>query len=120
MARYYHLLDKNEVLFVAPPLPPDVVELPPENVFWSELPEGHELTFDGGGLPNGTQLIVQGTDFILRDALSSAGVTRDTLTSALYLAGRGVTAPLTALDNAIDALVISEGVTLEEMVGAIQ
>jgi len=63
--RYYHLVDKNEVLYFPvvegspePPPTPDaldvnVVVLPPENPFWSPLPEYHEFTYDIDGKPNG-------------------------------------------------------------------
>lgn len=117
MARYYHTVDKVEVLFVEPPLPANVVELPPENVFWLDLPEGQELTFDGGGIPNGTQPVVPDPRSALLDALYDAGVTKGTITAALYLDGRGTPGPLNAIDAAIDALVISEGVTLTYLMG---
>ena len=119
MARYYHTVDKVEVLFVEPPLPPNVVELPPENVFWLDLPEGHELTFGVGDLPVGTQPVVPDPRSALLDALYAAGVTKGTVATALYLDGRGIPGPLNDIDAALDALVLSEAVTLEVLVGAL-
>ena len=120
MARYYHIIDKVEVLFVEPPLPANVVELPPENVFWADLPEDHKLTFDGSGIPNGTQLTVPAPHMALLGALYDAGVTKGAVATALYLDGRGIPGPLNALDATIDGLVLSEEVTMEVLLGAIQ
>ena len=58
--RFFNTVEKNEVLGIneLEPLPLNVVLLPPENVFLLPLPDNQELTFDGGGVPNGTQQIL--------------------------------------------------------------
>ena len=44
--------------------------------------------------------------------LNSAGVNTNTVEAALYLDHRGNSAPITAIDASIDAVVISSGLTL--------
>ena len=44
--------------------------------------------------------------------LNAAGVTTNTVEAALYLDHRGNSAPITAIDASIDAVVISSGLTL--------
>ena len=44
--------------------------------------------------------------------LNAAGVTARTIEAAIYLDHRGNSAPITAIDASIDAVVISSGLTL--------
>ena len=94
---------------------PDVVELDDSNPFFSSLPEGQQLTYDGGGIPNGLEAIppfVPTTEQQAVIDLNAAGVTVNTVEAALYLDHRGNSAPITAIDASIDAVVISSGLTL--------
>ena len=119
MARYFDKSNRTEWLELVhgdPAGNPDVVELPPENTFWGEPMEAdEELTFDAQGLPLARVKITIPPEVILSRALLDAGITRAAMDRALYLAGRGTTGPLTALDNALDAIVLSEGVALEAL-----
>jgi hypothetical protein len=123
MARYFNKAAKTEhvpALHGDPAGLPHVVELPPENTFWGEPMEpDEELTFDAEGLPLARVKIPVPPETALRDALLAAGITRAAMDKAVYLAGRGVPGPLTVLDNDLDALVLSEGVSLETLVALI-
>ena len=113
--RFFSVPDKNE--HFGPPDNIEVFYLPPENVFWQQLPDGHALTFDGQGLPNGTQLAVDGAEVQLFRLMTSLGLTQYELTLAMYANSRGQPALLSDFNAKMDALVISESVTLEYLIG---
>lgn len=118
MTRYYHTIDKNEALAPGP----DIVILPPENAFWSPLPAGHQLTYDGNAIPTGTEPIPPpplGTIGAAKIDLRAAGVTTAAVSRALYKDGRGLPAELNAIDAAIDAIVLAHTLSLEDVVDAI-
>lgn len=119
MARYFHKVWQTEwvpIIHGDPDLEPDVVELPPENVFWGPPKDPDEvLTFDGAGLPLALVARVIPPELLLKRAMRDAGLTQAAMERATYLARRGDLGPLTALDNALDALVLSEGATLEAL-----
>ena len=123
MARYFDKVTKTEwipIFHGDPGGNPDVVELPPENTFWGLPLEPDEvLTFDIDGLPLARVPRVVPPEEALKILLRDAGITRAAMDRALYLDGRGVPGPLNAIDAALDALVISEGETLETLVGLI-
>ena len=80
------------------------------------------MTFDGGGLPTGTEAIPPFVPTVQEQAaidLRAADVTNNTITAARYADGRGVPAPLAAIDASVDAVVISSGLTLAEVSGLI-
>ena len=96
---------------------PNVVILPPGNVFWGPPLDGDEvLTFDGGGLPLARVPRIVPQAETLGLLLRSQNLTQSTLERALYLDQRGIGTPLVDFNAAIDALVLSEAVTLETLV----
>ena len=119
MAGYFHKVTQTEwvpLMHGDPDGDPDVVELPPESPFWGE-PMGPDevMTFDVDGLPLARVPRTISPEEVLHNLLQADGITPAAMDKALYLAGRGTTGPLTALDNALDAIVLSEGVTLEAL-----
>lgn len=115
---YYHVINKTEEFGPGP----DIVVLPPENPFWSPLPDGHELTYDGGGLPNGTAPIAPpstGTPDAIRIELAAVGITADRIARALYLSHRGDSTLLNALDATIDTIAANQGVNYADVSGVI-
>ncbi len=85
MSRYYNKVSRTEVLNYDPGSPdPDVVLLPPENVFWHPLPAGHELTRDGAGIPNGTQPEPIPLSYTIRLELIAANISLSRLTIELF------------------------------------
>ena len=117
--RYYNKVTRTEALPGLHPIdPPDVVVLPPGNPFWSPLPAGMQLTYDGANLPNGYEPIPPPVYTVEEQAkidLQAAGVNIQSVTAAQYADGRGNPAPLTAIDAAVDAVVISSGLTLAQV-----
>ena len=87
MPRYYHKIDKNEVLYDPTPLDPDpegpltppptpdvvdpnVVELPSNNVFWNQLAPNTHLTYDIDGIPDGTAITFTVGELLAQDESS--------------------------------------------------
>lgn len=118
--RYYNKVTRTEHLEIMHgdwTADPDVVILPPGNTFWGPpLALDEVLSFDVDNLPLARVPRVISQEEAISVALRAAGVTRAAMDRALYLAGRGVTGPLTTIDNELDALVVSETVTLETLV----
>jgi hypothetical protein len=115
MARYYDRISKNERF--SEDLP-DVKELPPGNPFWSALPPGMRLTYDGNNWPDGLEPIpppVYTAEEQARIDLRAAGITNDTLALAYYKNHRGDPTLLATVDGVIDAVVISSGLTLAQV-----
>jgi hypothetical protein len=115
MARYYDRVTKTERFAEALP---DIKELPPENVFWSALPPGMQLTYDGSNFPNGLEAIpapIYTAEEQARIDLRAAGITNDTLALAYYKNHRGDPTLLATVDGVIDAVVISSGLTLAQV-----
>ena len=116
MSKYFNRVTKTEAIEGIHSIsPPDVVELDESNPFFSPLPAGQQLTYDGGGIPDGLEAIppfVPTTEQQAVIDLNAAGVTVNTVEAALYLDHRGNSAPITAIDASIDAVVISSGLTL--------
>jgi hypothetical protein len=115
MARYYDRVTKTERFAEALP---DIKELPPENVFWSALPPGMQLTYDGSNFPNGLEAIpapIYTAEEQARIDLQAAGVTTNAIVAAMYMFHRGDSALVVLANNAIDAVVISSGLTLAQV-----
>ena len=119
MTRYFHKVTQTEwvpLFHGDPDGNPDVVELPPESPFWGEPMGPDELmTFDFDGLPLARVPRTISPEEALHTLLQADGITPAAMDRATYLDRRGDPGPLTALDNALDALVLSEGVTLETL-----
>ena len=116
--RYYNTVTGNEEFFPGP----NIVILPPENVFWSQLPDGHELVYDMAGVPTGTQPIpppAVGTTTAIRLELAGVGISQKTVTTALYMAHRGDMSLINLLDTALDTVALNQGVTLAAVAGEI-
>jgi hypothetical protein len=96
---------------------PDVVILAPSNPYWSALPPGQQLTYTAD-LPDGLEAIPAPVYTAAQQAaidLRAAGVNVNTVTNALYANSRGITTPLATLDSAVDAVVLSSGLTLAQV-----
>lgn len=112
--RYYHKILKNEVF--DPVLPDsDIVVLPPENVFWTPLPEGEKFTYDIDGLPDGTEPVVYSLEIQLREAAQVAGLTRARITSALLSDAAGNSVPLSDIAAIVTTLAGDFSVTEQEV-----
>ena len=58
MTRYYNKVTKTEAIEGIHSIAlPDVVELPPENLFWGELAPNTQLTYDINQIPNGIEFV---------------------------------------------------------------
>ena len=85
MSQYYNKVTRTVALGYDPDSPdPDVVLLPPENVFWHPLPEGHEFTFDVDGIPDGTQPEPVPLSYTIRLELIAANISLSRLTIELF------------------------------------
>ena len=112
MARYYDKINRNERQ--AEDLP-NVVELPPSNVFWSLLPAGMQFTYDGSNIPNGLEPIPPHVYTVAEQAridLRAAGVTIVSITAANYMLSRGDNTLSLLINAAVDAVVVSSGLSL--------
>ena len=120
MTRYFDKVSQCEwiPLFHGDPAGnPNVVVLPPESTFWGEPMEpGEVMTYDVDGLPLARVPRTVAPEEALVNLLLDAGITKAAMGKALYLSGRGTTGPLTIIDNALDALALAQGVTLEALV----
>ena len=91
------------------------VELDEANVFWQPRPAGQQLTYDGGGVPDGLEPMpapIYTAEQQARIDLRAAGVTTVSAVAAMYMFHRGDNAPIVVVNDAIDAVVISSGLTL--------
>ena len=117
--RYFNVVNKTEAVEgMHSILPPDVLPLPAPNVYFDPLPAGQQFTYDGSGLPNGLEPIpapVYTAEEQARIDLRAAGVNSQSVTVAQYANDRGIPAPLVAIDAAVDAVVISSGLTLTQV-----
>lgn len=102
----------------APVLPGDVVILPPEHIFWQPLPEGDKLVYGLDGVPTGYETVVPTPEYALFLAVTGAGLTRSRLVTATYAASRGYPGPLNDFNAEVDALALTEGVTVEDIIEA--
>ena len=112
MPRYYNRITKCEEL--AENLP-DVKELPPGNPFWSPLPAGQQLTYNGQNFPNGLEIIpppIYTAEEQARIDLRAAGVTVRSITAANYMLSRGDNTLSLLINAAVDAVVVSSGLSL--------
>ena len=114
MARYYHVVNKNEAR--APGA--GIVELPPENVFWSPLPPGEQLTYDMADLPNGTEPIPVPAPTVASD-LDDAGIDHLALTKALYKDYLGDSSDIIQIGVDIAAIAMTHSVTEQEVRDAV-
>ena len=115
MSRYY---DKIMLVEAFSEALPNTVELPPSNPFWDPIPAGMMLTYDGSNIPNGyAPLPALTAEDQARVDLRAAGVTVSSILHAQYMNDRGDSALLAAIDAAVDAVVISSGLTLSQVSG---
>ena len=108
--RYYNTVTKVEEFGPGT----DIVILPPENPFWSPLPAGQRLTYDGGGVPNGLEPIpapTLGSPAAVQNELLAAGISYRTVAQAMYLDHLGDSSLLTTLDAAINTVATNQSVT---------
>ena len=116
--RYYNKVTKTEAIPGIHSIDlPDVVILAEANLFWSPLPPGMQLTYTLG-IPDGMEAIPAPVFTVEQQAgrdLRAAGVNGTTVTAALYANARGITTPLATLDSAVDAVVLSSGLTLPQV-----
>ena len=115
--RYFNVVNKTEAIEgMHSILPPDVLPLPAPNVYFDPLPAGQQWTYDGAGLPNGTTPLPGPTvQEQAQNDLEAAGVNIRSVLHAQYANDRGIPAPLVAIDAAVDAVVISSGLTLTQV-----
>ena len=114
MTRYYNTVTRVEEFAPGP----DIVVLPPENPFWSQLPDGEELTYDGFGVPNGTQPIPPfsvGSIEAIQEALGAAEIHTGKLALALYSHHHGNSTLLNAINAEITAIALAQSVTEQEV-----
>ena len=124
--RYYNRENEpGSELFLAPTLPhllynefnSNHVAIDDGNVFWSPIPAGQQLTYTDS-IPDGLEAIPAPVYTAEEQAaidLRAAGVNGTTITAALYAEARGITTPLATLDAAVDAVVLSSGLTLAQV-----
>ena len=126
--RYFKISTKTELLLTGPAHliynggNSDHAAIDESNAFFSALPAGQQLTFDGGGLPDGLEAIppfVPTTEQQAAIDLQAAGVTIQTISQARYLDTRGDSSLLDAIDTAVDLIVISSGLDLEDITALI-
>ena len=125
--RHFQISTKTELLLAGPGIPahleydsgnPDHAAIDESNPFFSALPAGQQLTFDGGGLPDGLEAIPAPVFTVDEQAaidLQAADVTISTIAQARYLDTRGDGTLLATIDAAVDVIVISSGLTLAQV-----
>lgn len=114
MPRYYSKVDKSEVFEPGP----DVVELPPDNPFWTPLGRAKRLTFDAEGIPNGTETIPPrtippGSDEAIHMALGQHQITSRRITMALMRAHNGNSSSIAAINNTLAVMADNHNTTVE-------
>jgi hypothetical protein len=124
MTRYYNKITRTEAITGVHSIePPDVVELPEENVFWQPIPPGKQLVFDADNIPTGYEDIPPPVFTPLEQAvndLHGQGINSDAMTKAAFLvATKGDDTKLDLIEAAIDAAVVAYGVTYAEIVEAL-
>jgi hypothetical protein len=97
------------------PANPEHIELAEANVYWDTLAQNTALTYDGNGVPNGTQAIAISVEDQTSADLHTAGITNSTLALAYYKNHRGDPTLLATVDGVIDAVVISSGLSLAQV-----
>ena len=96
MTRYYNTVNKIEEIDlpvdgngdVIEPLPTNVVGLDDSNPFFSPLPDGQQLTYDGSDIPDGTEaipVIPPTSEEQAIEELKNRGITRDVINESTYL-----------------------------------
>lgn len=112
--RLYDKANKQEWVEQIHGTPPaHVVALPDENIFWTQLPDGAQLTYDMDDIPNGTEPIPIPPEVVIRDAAHAAGITRWGLTKAQLLGDT------TAVMAAVATVASDTGTTVEGVLDAI-
>ena len=116
--RYFNTVTRTEAIEgVHETNVPEVVILPDDNPFWQPLPEGKQITYDYNGVPNGIEDIPPPVYTPIQQAaidLANAGITTGTMIVALYLAKRGTNGPLSDMNDLIDGIAASNGLSLDE------
>lgn len=113
MTLYY-----NKVLRTAVPGPahdpgnPDEIALDPGNVFWTVIPDDHELTFDVDGIPNGTQPIAVPIDYVIRQDLMAANITQQRLTIELFKESQSLPNDLATIYTDIQTIAANNSVVV--------
>ena len=117
--RYFNVVTKNEAIDgLHSILPPDVLPMPVPTPYDDPLPAGQQRTYDGAGLVNGTEPRPAPIYTVEEQAgidLRAAGVTQQSVLAARYMNDRGDPALLTAINAAVDLIVISSGLTLTQV-----
>jgi len=101
------------------PMNPDHVELPPENIFWTSIPDNHELTFDINGIPNGSALRPEPVDSLVRADLLSANITISRITVELFKESQALANDLALMDSQIHTIAVNHGLTDVEVYDAV-
>ena len=101
------------------PMNPDHVELLPGNIFWTAIPDNHELTFDINGIPNGSALRPEPVDSLVRADLLSANITQGRITVELFKESQALANDLATIYADIQSIAITHGVTDEVVFDAV-
>ena len=122
--KYYDTVRRVELFLTGPAsrlysaMDPDHIELDSSNIYFQPLPAGQQLTYDGSGIPNGTEAKpakIYTAEEQARIDLHAGGVDLTKIIQALYLDSRGDATGLTAVGAVVDAVVISSGLTLAQV-----
>lgn len=118
--KYFNTITKTLAVEGMHPIdPPGVLPIADNNVFFDPMPAGHRFTYDGAGLPDGTEPVPPPVYTVAEQArldLHAAGVNVRSVMAAWYLDDRGEDAQLDLINAAFDAVVISSGLTLTQVV----
>jgi hypothetical protein len=117
MSRYYDKSLRTEVLDYNP-MNPDHIELPPEHIFWQPLPDGHRLTYDVDGVPNGSGPEVN-LEYQIRLELMSNGITQSKLNLELFKDSQALPNDLATIYSTIQTIATNNSVTNEEVISVL-
>ena len=121
MSQYYNKVTRTMALGYDPDSPdPDVVLLPPENVFWHPLPPGHEFTFDVDGIPDGTQPEPVPISYTIRLEAIAAGVTMERITAELFKQSQALPNDLANIYSAIQTIATNNSLTDAEVIDVLR
>ena len=114
---YYNKANRSAVPDPAyDPLNPDHIELDPSHVFYQQLPDGHEYTFDLNNIPNGTQPRAVSVDSLIKADLRTAGITHGKLLTELFKQSQALPNDLSTIYADMQAIAALHSVTTDEVI----